>query len=277
MSPEAFVELLINRTIQTFFYWFFHNSYIFIVFIMNIIGIHGILFDFEFFLSDWAAGLMLWVLFLASIFLWHVFAGLLWTFVFWMLTIIFVPFVIVIPIPIIPFFVPIPLKLVILEYVPPFKILTKRGILPFIRRNIFKFLFSEDTIKKKFKNTLIDTYGFLYDELKIIFGDLLKNVMPEPEPIILSKDIQDDEHKIDINTGNEDENTKEDENNGEDSKNKKIQDLINEELEVCLKSKQSFLTSDLSSIESLYGKIGNINGYAECYATSIKAYVDNKL
>ena len=275
MSPEAFVELLINRTIQTSFYWFFHNLYIFIVFIMNTIGIYGIFFDLEFFLSDWAGGFMLWVLFLASIFLWHVFAGLLWTFVFWMMTIIFVPFVIVIPIPIMPFFVPIPLKLVILEYVPPFKILTKRGILPFIRRNIFRVLFTENTIKNKFKKTLIETYGFLYEEFKMIFGDLLKNVVPEP--VVISKELQDDEHKIDISSEGEEENKAESDKQDEDPTNKKIQDLINEELEVCLKSKQSFKTSDLSSIESLYGSIGDANSYAECYATSIKAYVDNKL
>jgi hypothetical protein len=275
MSPEAFVELLITRTIQTSFYWFFHNCYIFIVFIMNTIGIYGILFDLEFFLSDWAGGFMLWVLFLASIFLWHVFAGLLWTFVFWMMTIIFVPFVIVIPIPIMPLFVPIPLKLVILEYVPPFKILTKRGILPFIRRNIFRVLFTEDTIKHKFKKTLIETYGFLYDEFKMIFGDLLKNVVPEP--VVISKELQDDDHKLDISSEGEEENKAESDKQDEDPTNKKIQDLINEELEVCLKSKQSFKTSDLSSIESLYGSIGDTNSYAECYATSIKAYVDNKL
>jgi hypothetical protein len=242
---------------------------------MGAMGIRGILFDLEFAGSDWLGGGMLWVLFWAGIFLLFVFAGLLWVFIFWMFIIIFVPFVIIIPIPIIPFFVPIPLKLVILELVPPFKILTDRGILPFMRRNIFRFLFSEDTIKNKFKKSLEDTYSFLYDEFKIIFGEIFKNAMPEPEPVIVSKDLQDDDYAIDISTDGQGETS---EAEGDTTPgNTRIQDLINEELEICLKSKKSFTTSDVSSVQSFYNSITDMNGYAQCYAASIKSYIDNKL
>jgi len=275
MSPNSIVEWLINKTIMVSLYWISHVSYIIIIFIMGAMGIRGILFDLEFAGSDWLGGGMLWVLFWAGIFLLFVFAGLLWVFIFWMFIIIFVPFVIIIPIPIIPFFVPIPLKLVILELVPPFKILTDRGILPFMRRNIFRFLFSEDTIKNKFKKSLEDTYSFLYDEFKIIFGEIFKNAMPEPEPVIVSKDLQDDDYAIDISTDGQGETS---EAEGDTTPgNTRIQDLINEELEICLKSKKSFTTSDVSSVQSFYNSITDMNGYAQCYAASIKSYIDNKL
>jgi len=275
MSPTSFLEYIINLTIKVFFYWFSHNLYNLIIFVAGLFGIHGILLDFEFLGSDLCAGGMMWVLYGASIFLWFVSGIFLWIFIFWMIIIIFVPHVIIIPIPIIPFVIPIPLKMVILENVPPFKLLTNRGILPFIRKIIFRFLFSEETIKNKFKSTFFDTYGFLYDEFKLILGDLLNRVIAKPEPIIISKDIQDDEYGIEIEQ--DEDNSKETADKEKSTENKKIQELINEELEVCLKSKQSFISSDLSDIEALYANIGNINNYADCYSTSIKAYIDNKL
>jgi len=276
MSPKSFLEYLINLTLKVFFYWFSHNIYNLIIFVAGLFGIHGILLDFEFYASDFCGGVMLWVLYGATLFLWFVSGLFFWIFIFWMIIIIFVPYVIIIPIPIIPFVVPIPLKMVILENVPPFKLLTDRGILPFARRTIFRFLFSEDTIKNKFKSTFFDTYGFLYDEVKVILGDLLKRVMvAKPQPIRISKDIQDDEYEIEIEQ--DEDSSKETAEKEKSTENKKIQELINEELEVCLKSKQSFIPSDLSDIESLYANIGNINSYADCYATSIKAYIDNKL
>lgn len=276
MSPNAFLESIINKTIMVFFYWLSHNIYLIIIFFMNLAGIHGFLFDFDSRITDEGGKLMLWVLLFASLFLLVVFSILLWIFIFWMGIIIFVPYVIIIPIPIIPFIVPIPLKLVILEYVPPFKLLTDRGILPYMRRIIFRFLFSEDGIKGKLKKSLEDTYGFLYEELKVILKDIFKNAMPEPEPVVISKDLQDDEYNIDISSEGEEEAKAEQE--AETSpENKKIQDLINEELQVCLKSKQSLKTSDLSSIQSFYNSINDMNGYAQCYAASIKSYIDNKL
>lgn len=277
MSPNSFLEWLINIVIKVSLYWVSHITYIFIVFIASSIGIYGIFFDFEFEITEWLSSIMKFVLFVSGVFLLFVFSGLLWIFVFWMITIIFVPYVLIIPIPIIPFIVPIPLKLVILEYVPPFKILTDRGILPFMRRNIFRFLFSEDTIKIKLKKTLEDTYSFLYDEFKIIFGEIFKNVMQEPEPIVISKDLQDDDYAIDISTEGQGEETSKEKESDVSPENKKIQDLINEELEICLRSKQSFTTSDISSVQSFYNSITDMNGYAQCYASSIKSYIDNKL
>lgn len=276
MSPNAFVEWIINKTIMVFFYWLTHNFYIFIVFVMNIGGITGILFDFEFAGSDWLHYGMLWILFFAGIFLWLVFSVLSWIFVFWMSIIMFVPFVLIIPIPIIPFIIPIPLKLVILEYVPPFKLLTDRGVLPYIRKVIFRFLFSEDKIKKKFTNTLEDTYGFLYEELKIILGDLFKNVMTEPEPVVISKDLQDDDHTIDISKEGQEE-TKTQKEADASPENRRIQELIDEELKVCLRTKQSFTLSDTSSVGSLYSSMPSMDAYSTCYASSIKSYIDNKL
>lgn len=275
MSLNSFLEMLINRTIQVFFYWLFNNAYILLIQIAAFFGISCIFFNDCWFVTDFIGGLRNWSVFLAAVFLWFISGGFLWIFTFWMGIIMFVPYVIIIPIPIIPFIIPIPLKTVILEFVPPFKILTDRGILPFMRKIIFRFLYSEDIIKDRFKFALFDTYNFLYDEIKLILGDIFKNVMPKQEPQNISKGIQDDEYEVTIET--DEDSTEEKAEEQKTTENKNIQDLINEELQVCLKSKQGFISSDMSSIEALYSNMGNMNNYADCYATSIKAYIDNKL
>jgi hypothetical protein len=179
---------------------------------------------------------------------------------------IFVPFIILVPIPFIPFILPIPLKNILLEAVPPFKLLTKRGILPLVYKIVFMFLFSEKTIRDKFSNAIGDVYGFLFLEIKNSIGDFLNLIgVKQPEK---PEQSENENHKIrtvDDGTTNEIQAKKELENN------KKAMELINEEYEICYSSKQSLKTPNTSFIS----EIKDIRNYGECYSRSAGAYIEN--
>ena len=145
MSAYSFLEAIINFTIIVFVFWTTFQIYLFIIFFAGFFGIKLILFDYDFILSDMIFTGFNGLLFIAGIYLSFVTMLLLWIFIFWMIIIIFVPYFIIIPIPFIPFFIPIPLKNPMLEFIPPFKILTDRGILPLMRKIIFTNILSEMT------------------------------------------------------------------------------------------------------------------------------------
>jgi len=266
MSAIVILEEIINFTIRVFSFWFSFNIYILIQFIFNSIGIYGILFDFQFFGSDIIRIIMMFLLLLSTLYLCFVSSLLFWIFVFWMIIIIFVPFIILIPIPFIPFILPIPLKNVLLEVVPPFKLLTKRGILPLISRIVFLFLFSEKTIKDKFTNSLGNIYGFLFLEIKNSIGDFLNLIgVKQPEK---PKQSETENYKIrtvDDGTNNEALAKKEMENN------QKALELIDEEYEICISSKQSLKTPD----STIVSELKDIRNYGECYKHNAIAYIEN--
>ncbi len=266
MSAIVILEEIINFTIRVFSFWFSFNIYIFIQFVFNSIGIYGILFDFQFFGSDIIRIIMMFLLLLSTLYLVFVSCLLFWIFVFWMIIKIFVPFIILVPIPFIPFILPIPLKNILLEAVPPFKLLTKRGILPLVYKIVFMFLFSEKTIRDKFGNAIGDVYGFLFLEIKNSIGDFLNliGVKPPEKP----EQSENENHKIrtvDDGTTNEIQAKKEMENN------KKAMELIDEEYEICYSSKQSLKTPNTSFIS----EIKDIGNYGECYSRSAGAYIEN--
>jgi hypothetical protein len=270
MSLFTFIEAIINFTIKTVIFWVSCNFYVLIQFVFNSIGIFGILFDFQFFLSDFISTIFLFLLMCSSLYMCFIFSVLIWIFIFWMIIKIFVPFVMFIPIPIIPFIIPVPLKFLMLEYIPPFKILTQRGILPMMEKIVFRFLFSQQSIKDKFSNSLSDVYGFLYSEIKTTVGDLFGSI--EIETPAKPEQTPNEDYKIetvDTNTDNEAISN----NELRKTENKEVMDLINEELQICLKSKQSLQTPNTS----LLSGTKDMNNYSECYAKSVKAFIDNKI
>jgi len=273
MISLSTVDFIIDITIKVFVFWFCANVYILIQFLFNSHGTYGLLFDLQFFGSDFLGYVFRFLVMWSNLYLCFMFACLCWIFVFWMLIIIFVPFLILIPIPIIPFVVPIPLKFILLFYVPPFKTLTDRGILPLIRKIIFRFIFSEQGLKDKFKSSFGDVYGFLYNEIKNAIGGVVRklNVEVADKP----EETEDEGYKVrtvDDGTDNEARANSVIEEDTKGNRNKAVMDLINEELEICLKSKQVFTTPD----SGLLSGAENLKNYAECYSKSIKSYIKNK-
>jgi len=269
MSLLSFIDTIINLTIKVLIFWCISNFYILLVFVINCCGIYGVLFDLEFFGSDICWYIHRFILILADIFLCLVLLSLAWIFIFWMIIKIFVPHIILVPIPIIPFIIPIPLKSLMLRFIPPFQTLTDRGILPLCLRLALLFFFSEAFLKDKFGKAISDTYNVFFDDIKGVLGEIFK----KPEPEIHDKEKTPNEiSTIDDGTNNEKTAKKiiDDDSKG---RNKEVMDLINEELEICMKSKQSLSLPNSGILSS----VNDFNNYAECYSRSIKAYIDNKL
>lgn len=213
--------------------------------------------------------IIIYIYFIISFILLIILIILTYIFIFWMLIIIFVPFIILIPIPIIPFIIPIPLKNILLEYVPPFKRLTDRGILPLMRRIVFTF-FSEKGIKDKLGDVFLSSYGFLYKELKMILNDFIKLDKPQEEKI--SKGIQDDKYKtstIDDNTDNEKQAK-----NAIEGENEILMNKLKDEFNICLRTMKGFTEyGDKTSLTNVYqDKMGEIN----CNFDKLKNYLKNK-
>lgn len=209
--------------------------------------------------------IILYTYYLISFIILVILIVLIHIFIFWMLIIIFVPFIILIPIPIIPFIIPIPLKTILLEVVPPFKRLTERGILPLFRRIVFT-LFNKQGIKDKFKDIFVNTYGFFYEELKLILSDLTK--LNEPEREKISKGIQDDKYKtttIDDDTDNE-KNAKD----AIEGTNEKLTDKLKDEFNICLKTTVKFTEYGDKSF-NYENKMGELN----CNFDKLKNYLKN--
>lgn len=269
MSALSSLDTLIHYVIIALLFWFFSNIYIFLVFCFNFSGIHYVLFDFRFWGSDICSYAHRFLLLIANIFLCIVLSLLGWIFIAWIIILIFVPSIIIFTIPIPPFFIPVPLKTLILTFVPPFKFLTQRGILPFCLRVLLIF-FSADTLKQKFSKSFTEAYGLLYDDMKKVLGEIL-----EPPQITITANDEDIKKLPNVDQGtNNDEIARkliETDNKGS---NKEVMELINEELELCLQSKQS-LTPPNS--RSTVNAAMDMNNYAECYAKSVQAYLDNKL
>jgi len=270
MSALNTLDTLITIFIYVFIFWFLSNVYFFIVFVFNCFGMRGILFDMQFFGSDVCGYIHRFLIALANLFIGFMLSLLGWIFILWMIIIIFVPFIIIVPIPFIPFFIPIPLKFMMLYFIPPFKLLTERGILPLFLRIVLIF-FSADSIKNKFQNSFKATFALFYDDIKKVLGE----VFAEPTTRIAKNDNDINQlPTVDDGTDNKRKSEKvieEDKAN----KNKEAMDLIDEELQLCLKSKQTFNTPDTKN--SVVNSASDMNNYSECYAISIKSYLDNKL
>ena len=189
----------------------------------------------------------------------------------WLVVLIFVPFVILIPIPFIPFVLPIPLKFLILEYVPPFKTLTKNGILPACKRIIFSMFeyFPKGLFGTWVLKSMGEIYNFIYEDIKLLFINIGKATGLDIEAIKPSNEKIEDNYPIEQEAPNEDAKIK------DDDETKQIMNLINDEINICIKSKQQFKTPDTSSLNDLDNSSKSVNIYSECQAQGIKSYFDN--
>jgi hypothetical protein len=278
-SLSYFIDVNITIAIYVFAFWSIVICMYIIFFLCGINGIDERLTKGIQEMNIWAIlfFIIIVLMFFASVYLNFVLYLLTWIFIFWMVIILFVPEIILIPIPFIPFIIPIPLKRPILEYVPPFKALTDRGILPLMRRVIFR-IFSEQSLKNLFVLTFTDIYGFLFEEIKKAIERVLLNKQPSnlknPGDQDFSKDIQDDEMKVRTIDDYEKENNGGEEVKYENKENQEVLDLINEELELCLISKKSFQTPDKNNY---FQGVDDMKNYFECYSKSIKSYIDSKI
>jgi len=220
---------------------------------------------------------------LYPIFLYLCLVTVILTYIFyiWLGIIYFVPFLIFIG------FIPIPIKFPILEFVPPFKTLTDRGILPLIRRintRLFEFIISGN--KQKHTDNMNDLIDYTYIEIKNIFKESFEKLFKaldykfdlifEKKEVNIPKDTEND-----IINSEEEQMKKEalkiEEENKTDEDKIRIMKLINEEIKICVANKSKMNTSDLTSSEALMLSQTNLANYADCYAKTINLYINNEI
>jgi len=216
------------------------------------------------------------------VYLWWITVILSYIFWTWLLIIYFVPSLVFVS------FIPIPLKFLILEFVPPFKTLTDKGILPLMRRmsgRIIKFFITGN--KKNYEDNFKDMYNYLNKEvnniIKLFFKYLFINVNYDyeidklfPKPFKID-DEKEEEEKDEEEKENEEEAKKVQKEMEEDEDKIRIKKLINEEIAICIANKSKLITSDLTSSESFAQSQSNYNNYAECYAKSFNLYINNEI
>jgi hypothetical protein len=217
---------------------------------------------------------------------------LFWIFCFWMLIIIFVPFVIIFPIPIFPFIFILPLKPLMLLLIPPFKTLTDLGTLPLIYRissrmisgNIFYDFFdyflypvADDVSKYLYFNAnqivyevsgydIADYYLPPSDEY---ISDEFKNKDDYSGKTKDMKDLETNDNPDDINKYNEYKN---------DPVINEGMKKIEEETKLCVNVRQKFKPYNSSYTDGIQIDAENsLSPYNECYINAIKSYLKTSI
>ena len=205
---------------------------------------------------------------------------LFWVFVFWMLILIFVPFIIIFPIPIPPFIFILPLKPLMLLLIPPFKTLTDLGALQLVFRifsRIFTRGFYDDFLNSFIKPSYNDINNYLYENFKQLAKDYGNN--SDITNFYSREKIDDDANNNlnEISKDNPDDVKKYDEYK-EKSNIKKGMNLISYETDMCIKMKQKFKPYNSSYMNDVNVDMDNsFSPYNECYSKAIKSYLKTSI
>jgi hypothetical protein len=215
-----------------------------------------------------------------------------------MIIIIFIPFIIVFPIPIIPFIFILPLKPILLE-LPPFKTLTNTGTLPIMYKiisRIFDYRFFSNFFSFFVQSTFTDLGEyFSYNANQLsneIFYYLTGNNLEDYD--FMNNDNNDNNNDNDnhhsqdgrtkemIRDGIETNDSKEDidkYNKVKDSpKIKGGMEKIKEYTDLCVNMSQKFKLYNSSFAEDVSTDVQNsITPYNKCYIDAIKSYLKSSI
>jgi hypothetical protein len=188
----------------------------------------------------------------------------------WLVVLYIVPYIILVPIPFMPFLLPVPIKNLILEFVPPFKILTDKGILPLMRRILFSMavFFPRGQFKAWFLKSINEIYIFMYDDIKRLFVNISKKIGVDLQPTEPNDDVIEDDYETE-EPDDEDAKIKEDEDAI------RMRNLIEEETDICVKSKLKLKSPIATGGDEMTANVSNVNIYSDCQAIAIKYYFDN--
>ncbi len=293
---DYYINLIITITIVIFFLWVVILIILYLFYFTEIFGFIKTKQNSELNPDDRLIMAIIYILetlsVIFSFYLWNITVLLSYIYWSWLMIILFVPHLIFAGI------IPIPLKIPILLFCPPYKNLYERGIIPLINTVAFKLvemIFTGN--KNKMYEIKDDISNYVYVEIKKIFEDsfnkMFKNIdykfddiykKPEDNSLKSAKTSNDPTTRKDEN-GNEikdtDENRKEavkiQNSFNEDEDKKKIQTLIDQEIQICIANKSKAITSDLTSSEALAVAQENRSNYASCYAKAINLYMNDLL
>jgi len=275
------IKFLHNTGVYSFIYFLLHNSYILFNFFSWLFGFgHILIFQDLGLISVFLFNLAGFGQFIVVHILIILFVLLNWIFIFWLLIILFVPYIIVFPIPIIPFIFILPLKPILLAIIPPFQTLTDTGTLPTLKRiyeRIFSDRFFTNFIKFFFYPTMTDIKNYLANYINEIFTDLFgdsigKYFNVEEDTVDNSQNMKNLENIDDP------EDVKKYKEYKEMPAVKSSSELIDYETNLCINMKQKFKLYNSDYGDELSADIDNsYSPYSECYAKAIKSYLKTNI
>jgi hypothetical protein len=275
------IRFLHNLGVFCFVYFLLYNAFIVISYLAWAFGFnHILIFEDLDFISVAIFYFFTFIEFIVVHILIILIVFLNWIFIFWLLIIIFVPFIIIIPIPIIPFVFILPLKPLLLAIIPPFKTLTDLGTLPTLNR-IFNRMFSEQMFTNFFNyffyETMKDLKNYLADYINQVFndvfGDQIGGFFNVQEDTVDNsqnmKNLEEVDNPEDVKTYN-------------DYKNlhsvKSASEQIDYETQLCINMKQKFKLYNSEYLDEVSTDIDNsYSPYSECYAKAIKSYLKTNI
>ena len=206
---------------------------------------------------------------------------LFWIFIFWMIIILFVPYVIIIPIPIFPFIFIIPLKTLMLELIPPFKTLTDTGTLPLMYRLISR-LFSEQTVSNFINYYLFPSISDIGNYLYYNTNELVREISGHNIDEYFIQDRFKNNNHDDVMKNVESNDKQEDINKYNEYKEtptiKAGMKRIEEDTELCINMRQKFKPYNSSYLSDVEIDMDNsFSPYNECYTQAIKSYLKTSI
>lgn len=210
------------------------------------------------------------------------FVILFWIFIHWLCILIFVPFIIIFPIPIFPFIFILPLQPLMLELIPPFKVLTNVGTLPMMLK-ISSRIFNQQIITNTFNYFLYPSFKdlnvYFYNNIKQLISDVfyydIENIYTiPPEKCKTSKqDI--------INTVKEKENPDDVKKYNEYKETPSVNatmDNINKDTQLCIDMHKKFKEYNANYLTEVSTDMDNsVSPYSMCYSRAIKSYLKSSI
>lgn len=212
---------------------------------------------------------------------------LFWIFSFWMIILIFVPYVVIFPIPIFPFIFILPLKPLMLLLIPPFKTLTDLGTLPLIYRISSRMINGE--IFYNFIDYFLfpvgnDISNYLYYNVNQIVRevsgyDISDYYLPPPDENINDEfKNKDDDYMKDLETNDNPDDISKYNEYKNDPVIKEGMKKIEEETNICVNVRQKFKPYNSSYTSDIQIDADNsFSPYNECYINAIKSYLKTSI
>ena len=212
---------------------------------------------------------------------------LFWIFSFWMIILIFVPYVVIFPIPIFPFIFILPLKPLMLLLIPPFKTLTDLGTLPLIYRISSRMINGE--IFYNFIDYFLfpvgnDISNYLYYNVNQIVRevsgyDISDYYLPPPDENINDEfKNKDDDYMKDLETNDNPDDISKYNEYINDPVIKEGMKKIEEETNICVNVRQKFKPYNSSYTSDIQIDADNsFSPYNECYINAIKSYLKTSI
>jgi hypothetical protein len=207
--------------------------------------------------------------------------ALLWIFIFWIIIKTIVPLIIPFTIPIFPFIFILPLRMMMLEFIPPFKVLTDLGTLPLLYRlitRIFNPNVFDDYINNFIKPNIKDISDYLFYHVRNLGKKYAKDLYDNNSKEGEERRRKDDENIANMSGENEEEGRRKYQEYKETDSVKTTMNKIDEDTQICIGLNQQFNPYGASYASEVSADIKNsFNPYSKCYTAAIKSYIKTSI